>query len=206
VPRSRQSRSKTLAQKALAYGMPGIQVDGNDILAVYSAAGKAVELARSGNGPTMIECVIYRMSVHTTADDPRKYRSEKEEEQWQGKDPLVRFRTYLEAKDLLGNESISSMTAEIEEEIGVAINSWEKKQRTPVSPDAMFDHVFAEPSPYMKEQKANFEEEALRMSKRTMIEAINLALHQEMEKDEEVIVLGEDLGVDGGIFRVTESL
>ena len=92
VPRSRQTRSKTLAQKALAYGMPGIQVDGNDILAVYLAAQEAVERARAGGGPTLIECVTYRMMMHTTADDPKRYRSDEEVEGWSHRDPLVDSR------------------------------------------------------------------------------------------------------------------
>jgi len=82
LPRSKQTRSQTLAQKALAYNMPGIQVDGNDILAVYTAAREAADRARSGGGPTLIECVTYRMAVHTTADDPKRYRSTEEVEQW----------------------------------------------------------------------------------------------------------------------------
>ncbi len=80
IPLSKQTRSKTLAQKALAYGMPGIQVDGNDILAVYVAAKEAVERARTGGGPTLIECVTYRLMMHTTADDPKRYRSDEEVE------------------------------------------------------------------------------------------------------------------------------
>ncbi len=159
VPRSRQSRSKTLAQKALAYGMPGIQVDGNDMLAVYSAAGEAVERARSGDGPTMIECVTYRMSVHTTADDPRKYRSEDEEEQWSEKDPLDRFRNYLQKKELLSDEKISSLEEEVEKQIQDAVDSWEKRQEEAAGPAAMFDHVFAQLPSYTKEQRDSFKEE-----------------------------------------------
>jgi len=74
VPLSKQTRAKTLAQKAVAYEMSGIQVDGNDVLAVYAAAREAVDRARSGGGPTLIECVTYRMAMHTTADDPIRYR------------------------------------------------------------------------------------------------------------------------------------
>jgi pyruvate dehydrogenase E1 component alpha subunit len=91
VPLSKQTHSETLAQKALGYGIPGIQVDGNDILAVYAAAKEAVDRARSGGGPTMIECVTYRMTMHTTADDPKRYRTEDEVEAWKKKDPLIRF-------------------------------------------------------------------------------------------------------------------
>jgi pyruvate dehydrogenase E1 component alpha subunit len=82
IPRSKQTLSKTIAQKAVAYGMPGMQVDGNDVLAVYAGAKEAVERARSGGGPTLIECVTYRMMMHTTADDPKRYRTEKEVAGW----------------------------------------------------------------------------------------------------------------------------
>src|SRR5499427_7274970 len=78
VPLKKQTHSRTIAQKALAYGLPGIQVDGNDVLAVYAAAREAVDRARGGGGPTLIECVTYRLGVHTTADDPSKYRSDAE--------------------------------------------------------------------------------------------------------------------------------
>src|SRR5438874_6236973 len=80
VPLKKQTHSKTLAQKALAYGFPGIQVDGNDVLAVYAASREAVDRARAGGGPTLVECVTYSLGVHTTADDPTKYRSEEEEQ------------------------------------------------------------------------------------------------------------------------------
>ncbi len=91
LPRAKQTHSQTLAQKALGYGMPGTQVDGNDVFAVYTAAKKAVDLARSGGGPTFIEMVTYRLSLHTTADDPKKYRSEEEVREWEKRDPISRF-------------------------------------------------------------------------------------------------------------------
>src|SRR5213595_1705504 len=101
VPLKKQTNSKTIAQKALAYGLPGIQVDGNDVLAVYAASREAVDRAQAGEGPTLIECVTYRLGVHTTADDPTKYRSEAEVRAWERKDPLTRFHAYLEKKNLL---------------------------------------------------------------------------------------------------------
>src|SRR2546427_9064495 len=91
VPLKKQTHSKTIAQKALAYGLPGIQVDGNDVLAVYAASREAVERARAGDGPTLIECVTYSLGVHTTADDPTKYRTAEEVAEWERKDPLTRF-------------------------------------------------------------------------------------------------------------------
>ena len=101
VPLKKQTHSRTIAQKALAYGLPGLQVDGNDILAVYAACREAVERARGGDGPTLIECVTYRLGVHTTADDPTKYRSTEEVEAWERKDPLTRFGGLSEKKNLL---------------------------------------------------------------------------------------------------------
>ena len=91
VPLKKQTHSRTIAQKALAYGFPGSQVDGNDILAVHAASREAVARARAGDGPTLIECVTYRLAMHTTADDPTKYRSEEEVAAWERKDPLTRF-------------------------------------------------------------------------------------------------------------------
>src|SRR5262249_1031964 len=113
VPLKKQTHSRTIAQKALAYGFPGVQVDGNDVLAVYAASLEAVERARAGDGPTLIECVTYRLGVHTTADDPTKYRSEEEVKAWEQKDPLTRFAAYLEKRNLLEDGVEASVEAEI---------------------------------------------------------------------------------------------
>jgi pyruvate dehydrogenase E1 component alpha subunit len=98
--RSVQTKTPTLAQKAIAYNMPGIQVDGNDMFAVYRASKEAVDNARAGNGPSLIELLTYRMGAHTTSDDPSKYRPKKEEEFWADRDPLSRVKTYLESVKL----------------------------------------------------------------------------------------------------------
>jgi pyruvate dehydrogenase E1 component alpha subunit len=159
VPRSQQSRSKTLAQKALAHGIPGIQVDGNDILAVYAAAKECVERARSGGGPSMIECLTYRMSMHTTADDPKRYRQDKEVEEWSRRDPLSRFQQYLVEKGLLSQKEINSLEEEIKQEIKEVVAGYEKKQKELGDPLLMFDHVFAELPPYLKEQREELSRE-----------------------------------------------
>jgi len=93
-----------LAQKAIAYGIPGIQVDGNDVLAMYLATKEAVDRARSGNGPTLIEAVTYRMGPHTSSDDPTIYREDKEVEEWIEKDPNIRFKKYLINKGFWSEE------------------------------------------------------------------------------------------------------
>ena len=147
VPLKKQTHSRTIAQKALAYGLPGLQVDGNDVLAVYRASREAVERAREGDGPTLIECVTYRLGVHTTADDPTKYRSEEEVKEWERKDPLTRFGAYLDKKRLLepGLEEV------IDAEIATAVAKFEAAGAP--DPLTMFDHVYAEMPPHLREQR-----------------------------------------------------
>lgn len=114
TPRHFQTKSKTIAQKAIAAGIPGIMVDGNDIFAVYAASKEAVERARNGGGPTLIEAVTYRMGAHTTNDDPTKYRDASEVELWKGKDPILRFKMYLINKGIWNEEKDSQLKEEIE--------------------------------------------------------------------------------------------
>ncbi len=148
VPLKKQTHSRTIAQKALAYGLPGIQVDGNDVLAVYAASQEAVERAREGGGPTLIECVTYRLGVHTTADDPTKYRSEEEVREWERKDPLTRFAEYLRKKNLLEE----GLEQRVDEEIAAAVKRFEAAG--PPDPLGMFDHVYAERPPHLEAQRA----------------------------------------------------
>jgi pyruvate dehydrogenase E1 component alpha subunit len=152
VPLKKQTNSRTIAQKALAYGFPGIQVDGNDVLAVYAASRDAVLKARAGEGPTLIECVTYRLGVHTTADDPTKYRSDEEVKAWEQKDPLTRFRAYLEKKNLLDG----SVEAEVDEEIARAVERFEAMP--PADPLGMFDHAYAELPPDVAAERAELAE------------------------------------------------
>ena len=87
----------SIAHRAIGYGMPGIRVDGNDVLACYAVTAEAAKRARDGGGPTLIEAVTYRMGPHTTSDDPTRYRSDEEVEHWAARDPIRRYRTYLQA-------------------------------------------------------------------------------------------------------------
>jgi pyruvate dehydrogenase E1 component alpha subunit len=147
VPLKKQTHARTIAQKALAYGFPGIQVDGNDVLAVYAATKEAVDRARAGEGPTLIECVTYRLAMHTTADDPTKYRQPEEVAEWERKDPLTRFTAYLKKKRLLDE----SVEAEVDEEIAEAVRRFEALP--PADPLAIFDHVYAEMPPHLAAQR-----------------------------------------------------
>lgn len=153
VPRSKQTRSRTLAQKALAYEMPGIQVDGNDVLAVYTAAKEAVDRARQGGGPTFIECVTYRMAMHTTADDPGRYRTQEEVDQWARKDPIARFEKYLTQKGLLNPPLMETLAREVDAEIQKAVKHYEELSRTLGNPLEMFDHHFEQLPGHLVEQR-----------------------------------------------------
>jgi pyruvate dehydrogenase E1 component subunit alpha len=147
VPLKKQTHSRTIAQKALAYGFPGIQVDGNDILSVYAATREAVERARAGDGPTLIECVTYRLGVHTTADDPTKYRSNEEVAEWERKDPLTRFSGYLKQKGLLED----GIEAQVDEEIARAVERFEAVGAP--DPVVMFDHAYGTLPPDVAAQR-----------------------------------------------------
>jgi pyruvate dehydrogenase E1 component alpha subunit len=150
VPRSRQTASATIAQKAIAYGFDGIQVDGNDLFGVIAATKEAVDKARSGGGPTLIEGVTFRFGPHTTADDPTKYRTENEIEPWKPRDPMIRLRLYLKGKGLWSEEVEQRMTEESQKEIDQAVKDAESVP--PPEVEEIFKYVFAEMTPQLKEQ------------------------------------------------------
>ncbi len=152
IPLKKQTHSRTIAQKALAYGLPGIQVDGNDVLAVCAASREAVARAQAGDGPTLVECVTYRLGVHTTADDPTRYRSEEEVRAWERKDPLTRFVAYLEKKNLLE----PGLEEAVDAEIARAVAAFEAM--APPDPLAMFDQAYAELTPALQAQRAEVAE------------------------------------------------
>jgi pyruvate dehydrogenase E1 component alpha subunit len=154
VPRKIQTAAKTLAQKAIAYGFDGIQVDGNDLFAVYAATKEAREKALSGGGPTMIEAVTYRFGPHTTADDPTKYRKDQELEEWKPRDPLLRTQRYLQKKGLWS----AKLEEEIKQEAEAEINRAVEEAENFVAPGAgeFFDFTFEELTPNLKEQREDF--------------------------------------------------
>ncbi len=150
VPVARQTASKTLAQKAEAYGFEGVRVDGNDLLAVYAATKAAVDKARAGGGPTMIEALTYRMGPHSSSDDPTRYRSKQEVEFWQQRDPIERMRKYLELKGLWSKDYEDKLRAELEELFQATIK--EVERHPPPSIETLFGDVYAEMTPQLKEQ------------------------------------------------------
>lgn len=150
VPLEKQTGSETIAQKAHAYGFPGIYVDGNDVLAVHEATQTALERARDGRGPTLVEALTYRLSMHTTADDPTRYRTEEELEEWREKEPLKRFRNYLENKGIWTEEWQEELDAEAKKKVDEAVETAENMGEHSV--EEMFEHMFEEMPKDLKEQ------------------------------------------------------
>jgi len=149
--RVKQTASKTIAQKAIAYGFPGVIVDGNDVIAMYAVTKEAADRARKGEGPTLIEAYTYRLENHTTADDATKYRSKEEVDTWIPRDPIIRTQKYLQKKGLwtekYEEELRVNLTAKVEE-ITKKVES-EPDQ----SIDNMFDYTYAVNPPQVEDQK-----------------------------------------------------
>ena len=156
VPRIEQTASKTLAHKAIAYGIPGIQVDGNDIFAMYVATKEAADRARRGEGPTLIEAITYRLAAHTTSDDPTKYREDAEVEEWKTRDPILRFKTYLENKGILTKEWDEKMKKEVENEITSTFEEIEGKADTKI--EEIFMYHYETMSPILEEQLKEYKD------------------------------------------------
>jgi len=151
VPREQQMNSATVAQKALAYDMPTVQVDGNDLFAVYKASRDAIERARSGGGPAFIEAVTYRLADHTTADDARRYRDSEEVDAWMGKDPLIRLKKYLVGKGKW-NDAKQSALDDVARQTASDVVKAAEGVPTPTTDD-MFDYMYAALSPELEVQK-----------------------------------------------------
>jgi pyruvate dehydrogenase E1 component alpha subunit len=152
VPRSRQTAAPTIAQKALAYGFSGVQVDGNDVLAVFAAARDALAIAREGGGPTLIEAFTYRMGDHTTSDDASRYRPKEEVQEWARRDPLARFRLYLGRKGLWDEAVEKEIQAAASGSVEKAVA--EAEARPPARADDIFAFTYAVMPPDLEAQLA----------------------------------------------------
>ena len=150
VPLSRQTASENIAIKARAYGFPGVQVDGNDILAVITATREAVERARRGDGPTLVEALTFRMGGHSSSDDPTRYRDAALVAEWERRDPVNRFRGYLRHRQLLEDGDEERWTQEFDEEIAVAVREAESLPPPPL--ETMFGDVYQHMPRHLEEQ------------------------------------------------------
>lgn len=156
VPMAKQMKSKSIAQKSLAYDIQGVRVDGNDALAVYQVTKEALQRARNGEGPTLIEAVTWRYGAHTTADDPTKYRDQAESEERRKQDPLLRIEKLLKEKGEWEEDWLVSISTEIELEIDKAVKEMEAYPKA--DPAYMFDHVFKQPTWNLVEQRKQFKD------------------------------------------------
>jgi len=156
VPRKCQTAANTIVQKSIAYGIKGIQVDGNDALAVYKAVKDALENARAGNGPTLIECETFRMGQHTTSDDPTRYMPKELLEEWKKRDPIIRFEGYLKSKGILNDNEIKNLKEMAEREIKNAVEKGLTEMQ--ILPSDIFKYTFAEMPKCIEKQMREMEE------------------------------------------------
>ncbi len=157
VPLHKQTAAETLAQKAHAYGIPGIQVDGNDVFAVYAAASEAIERTRRGDGPYLIEAVTYRLGDHTTADDASRYRPDEELEKWEGRDPILRLRRYLNEQGLWDDDQETVLLEEATGWVDGQVKILEEME--PQAPEEIFTSMYAAMPPHVVEQMQSLIEE-----------------------------------------------
>jgi 2-oxoisovalerate dehydrogenase E1 component alpha subunit len=154
-PTSRQTRVP-LSRRGEGFGVPGVRVDGNDVLASYAVTAEALERARNGGGPTLIEAFTYRMGAHTTSDDPTRYRSAADDEYWRRRDPIDRLRAHLASIDELPAAFLDDLDAEVAA-FGQRIRTTVRAMQAP-PPESMFDHVYADPHSVLAAERAWFAE------------------------------------------------
>ena len=222
----RQTAAETLAHKAQAYGFPGIRVDGMDVLAMYDATAEALARARAGDGPTFIEMYTYRYAPHSTYDGTPVYRTDEEEAQWRAKDPLIRMRTLLEHKGLWEASEEETMRHSLSAELEALVDELEARPGVgrDYSPRHLFDRIPAPLLAQLHREQDDLGEPRTEVPpeevwligpeptpsgetrRLDLTEALNLTLTAAFERDETLIALGEDVGLEGGVFRVTEHL
>ena len=196
-PLSRQTRIP-LYRRAEGFGFPGLRVDGNDVLAVLAITRAALDRARRGDGPSLIEAYTYRMGAHTTSDDPTRYRVETELEQWRLKDPIERVRAYL-LRTGAGDRAFMDEVDQQADDMAARLRQACRDLPDP-APDAMFAHVYAEPQDLVQQEQRWWREYLGQTMGEpvTLAAALNQALHDAMDDDPKVLVMGEDVGRLGG--------
>ncbi len=187
------------AQRAAGYGFPGVTLDGRDPVTAYHASKQAVARARSGGGPTLIEAIVDRLGAHSSEDDQRRYRSAEELEQLNQNDCLDRFRKRLLKEGILSDKQVAEYDESVKEEVNQATRQ-ALDARDP-EPEEALTNVYASDPPAAIEPAAGADADEL-----NMVSALREALAEEMERDERVMILGEDVGPKGGVFLITDGL
>lgn len=216
--RERQSASRTIAQKAVAYGFEGILVDGNDVIAAYEATRYAVEKGRRGGGPTLVEFLTYRMGPHTTAElVSNKLKAPEEIAEWEKRDPILRLELYLRKSGSLDEEERKGFMEDAQRTVAEVVKGY--RNISSADPTELFRYMYGSPTPNLREEmKEAFgveaergpvpQEQAISDGKHgvNIRSAVNMALRQGMRKNSRMVVYGEDVGKNGGVFQVTREL
>lgn len=198
TPNDREFALGKVAERAAGYGIPGVTVDGNDVLACHQAAAQAVGRARRGDGPTLIEAVTFRHFGHA-GHDPADYVKPDFREYWMERDPVPRFEEYLKAKDVIQEETREQLESDLEARIKELIE-WAQDQEDPGA-ESVGDFVFAPREDQPSEPSLEPSGDPV-----TLLDAVTLGLREAMEDDDRVFILGEDVGPFGGAFKVTKGL
>lgn len=218
VKRKAQTASKTIAQKAVAYGFEGILVDGNDVIASYEATKYAVEKARRGGGPTLIEYFTYRLGPHTTAElVSNKLKAPDEVAEWERRGPILRLEKYLRSRGILDDRSEEAIADAAQSKMSDAVAAY--RAAPAPDPTSIFEYTFSSPTPSLMGERAEAfgvpEEPSMREPETTVPggkpgvnirNAVNMALREGMLHDRNVVLFGEDVGKNGGVFQVTRGL
>jgi pyruvate/2-oxoglutarate/acetoin dehydrogenase E1 component/TPP-dependent pyruvate/acetoin dehydrogenase alpha subunit len=218
--REKQTASKTIAQKAAAYGFEGILVDGNDVIASYEATSYAVAKARRGGGPTLLEFYTYRMGPHTTAElVSNKLKAPEEVAEWEKRGPILRFEAYLRTRGILDYQAIQAVSQLTEKRIEETVKSY--RGSSPVEPTEIFRYMYDRPTPQLQDEMqeaygGNGTPTSLEEVTEPAIgggrpgvnirNALNMALREGMLEEPKLVIFGEDVGKNGGVFQVTRGL
>ncbi|NOZ27020.1 MAG: dehydrogenase [Chloroflexi bacterium] len=209
VPWKKASKLPNVADRVQAYGIPGVVVDGQDVVAMYKATQSAVERARRGEGPTLIEAKTYRYYGHSRSD-PRRYRTKEEEREWREKrDPIHLFKQRLIAAGWLTEEEYQEMERVAEQKLEAAVEFGLQSPEPP--PDELYKDVYVDvkPTPEEIERERELRERVRNSPDMRQIpyrQALNEALREEMDRDPSVFLIGEDIGLYGGAYGVTRGL
>jgi len=193
----RTTAGESIAARAAGYGIPGVRVDGNDVFAVYDAVQTAVERARAGQGPTLVEAVTYRWGGHSMRANLPEYRTKEEELEWMARDPIARLETRLVDENIVSPARLKELREAVEGELdrAVAFGTASAEPTVELMEAAVYAPHAAVSEPVVKAGREI-----------TFAQALNEAIRHEMERDERVFVMGEDVGLIGGIFGVTRGL
>ncbi len=199
TPMRKEYAVEYAAQRASGYGFPGVTVDGRDPVTCYHVAKEAIARARAGDGPTLIECLVDRLGAHSSEDDQRRYRTQDEIDRLTANDCLERFKKRLLDEGVLIAKEVAEYEQRVKDEVAKATSEGVASPDAP--PENAYTNVYALEAPGAIEPAADVETEEM-----NMVAALRSCLTEEMERDERVMVLGEDVGPKGGVFLVTDGL